>query len=134
VLALAAASQCPKGRISFVDNPARDREKLHASDGGAGPAVCAFKQYCAEKVLDVAKPSAERRLTDIQRFRRLSQATVLRHDERPSHIQQIDGHSLEPSRANDRALPAVAENYNGFASLKLKRSSGFVAADIAVTL
>jgi hypothetical protein len=79
-------------RRSVIENPACRSEEFNAFDSRPRAPVSALEEYDAEFTFEIAQAATEGRLPDVERFRRLSQAPMLRGRNCPSKIPMFDRH------------------------------------------
>jgi hypothetical protein len=82
VLASTPAFQVPKRHLGFFENPASLLDKLKSGDGGPGAAIGPLEENGSQPILEFSKTPTQSRLADIDGFRCLSQAPVLRRNNR----------------------------------------------------
>ena len=74
-----SGSEAPFG---FFENPASLLDKLKSGDGGPGAAIGPLEENGSQPILEFSKTPTQSRLADIDGFRCLSQAPVLRRNNR----------------------------------------------------
>jgi hypothetical protein len=72
-----------EGGIGLFDDTTSRFQKLSADLSWVSSTVGALEQLCSETIFEIAKPTAQRRLPNIQRFRSAPQATVARCEGMP---------------------------------------------------